>query len=139
MISGKKDVHKLGLSNNPTTSIPMKNRKQATNGHISSSLTSSLGSSSSVVSKLVNLIKPQIPHLQIRITLASWGSVGMRGDKEKKNLQEGPSKCPFHLYSHSNPFHRLSQNRSKGLKQKPTQFSLKPASKGSLSTGSLFL
>ena len=90
MISGKKDVHKLGLSNNPTTSIPMKNRKQATNGHISSSLTSSLGSSSSVVSKLVNLIKPQIPHLQIRITLASWGSVGMRGDKEKKICKRDP-------------------------------------------------
>lgn len=88
----QKDVHKLGLTNNPTT-VSMKDRRQATKRHNSGSLTSNLGSSSSVVSKLLYLVKPQIPHLQIRmITLASWDNVGMRVDKINKTKQTKQNK-----------------------------------------------
>ena len=67
----QKDVRKLGLTNNPTPSVSMKSRKHATNGSIWA-VTSNPGSPAAAVSKLLNLVKLQIPHLQIRIiTLAS--------------------------------------------------------------------
>lgn len=67
----QKDVHKLGLTNNPTPSVSTKSRKHATNESIWT-VASNPGSPTAAVSKLFNLVKLQIPHLQIRIiTLVS--------------------------------------------------------------------